>query len=500
MELQEKYPAIIEEWKHEGIEKFMGGNTSHMNFELGISKPDIYNSCVYFMVKVRLVYTNDFNGEVFHAVTSTTFRISYGRDSLSVPFLFELVDKATYDFAEIFHERKQKTNLFTRKIERPVLDEMRDTIQAAIDVWDEPAVAFKNEFGERLTRFKNLPPIPEHKLYNDTLPSTMEQRISLKLHMHQEIDDTEKEIFEGLSLFYKKLDEELALLDYSSFSPQDITDFKNYLSYAFNFVILITNQLSIYKVYRLVVNESGSQKNDSIIETRFLTYPGLDIVKRYGNYNRGNTCNTTVFYVAEDIDTALKEIRPEKGKRVTVGVWKPKKDRTFTSYPIVHYEQAIANNKEVEIANSAIRQIEETHHTLFRDYMNYYLKLLSREYSKPITNRFDYMISAIFSEQIFKINDGNPDYNYDCILYPSVGNEFQTRNIIIKPSVVDEDFILDKVIEFEISDSFYDRKPLKTGNPEDISLANVRHYRETRNISPDGVIAWSNYIKKENLD
>lgn len=248
------------------------------------------------------------------------------------------------------------------------------------------------------------------------------------------------------------------------------------------------------------MNESVSNDNKTLTDTCFLKHPSLDLVKRIGRYNRANTCETTVFYLAESIDTALKEIHPPKGKRITVGVWKPKHERTFTSYPIIHSKVAIATNEEISTAYNTVKQLEEVHDPLHINYMNYYLNLLSREYSKPVKHHLEYMISATFSEHIFEINDGNPDFNFDCIIYPSVGNEFQTRNVALKSSVAEEDFVLEKAIEFEISESFYDRTPIKTGNPEAITVANVKNYRETFDISADGKIAWSNYIYKKDLD
>ncbi|MES2650547.1 MAG: RES domain-containing protein [Bacteroidota bacterium] len=500
MEVKEVYPAVVEQWKHDGFEKFMGHNSSYMNFELGLSNADIFDRCFYFMVRVRRVYENQIHGQVFLGVTSTTFRIGYNfGESPSVAFLFNLVEKATYDFAEIFHYRKQQTTLFHHKIERPVLQEIEDTIQGIINIWDQPTKAFKAEIGERITNFKQLPAIPEPKLYNVDDGITLEQKISHKLLTGKYVSAEERQVFKDLTFFYRELEVQLALLDYSSFTPQDIKDFKNYTSYAFNYTALLTNELTIYKAYRLVVNESVSGSNESITESRYLTYPDLELVKKFGRYNRGNTCNTTVLYTAESIDTALKEIRPMEGKRVTVGVWRPKSKQTFTCYPIVHNEDAVAANDDIAMASRSIKILEQLYDPLFVEFMNYYLKLLSNEYSKPIKHHLEYIISAIFSERIFLSDNGHPDFAFDCILYPSVGNDLKTRNIVFKPSVIDDSFILDKAIEFIVSESFYDQPSAHNANPEHISLANVTHYRETSEISNEGKIRWANYIQIQKI-
>lgn len=324
---------------------------------------------------------------------------------------------------------------------------------------------------------------------------TLEQKISHKLLTGKNVSDEERQVFKGLTSFYSELEAQLALLDQASFTPQDIKDFKNYTSYAFNYTALLTNELTIYKAYRLVVNESVSGSNDSITESHYLTNPDLELVKKLGKYNRGNTCDTTVLYTAESIDTALKEIRPMVGKRVTVGVWRPKGKQTFTCYPIIHNENAVAANDDIAIGSRSIKILEQLYDPLFVEFINHYLKLLPNEYSKPVKHHLEYIISAIFSERIFLSDNGHPDFTFDCILYPSVGNNLKTRNIVFKPGVIDDDFVLDKVIEFIVSESFYDRPSAHNGNPEHISIANVTNYRETHYISDDGKIRWTNYIQ-----
>ena len=126
---------------------------------------------------------------------------------------------------------------------------------------------------------------------------------------------------EGLVFYYRELFSELQKLNYSEFSKSDIIDFKNYIFYAFNFEILFTNDVTIFKVFRVVINEHVIGSKDSIEKKGFLTYPPLHVVKRRGRYNRANTKYTTVFYGSETIDTALNELRPKIGEVVTVGTY-----------------------------------------------------------------------------------------------------------------------------------------------------------------------------------
>ena len=482
----------IEVWKHEALEMFLGSNRDDFYYELGITKPDIFSKCFYFKVRIRLTYTNQFNGIVFSAVTSSIYEIKYDKEAPTVSFLFNLINAATFEFAKIFHEKTRQTNLLHRKILKPKLSELKDVIQQQIDDWDAPARAYKEEGRKRLLKFRDLPEIPQAKQYNEQTSTTIEQVISHKLLFNRYIDQNERKIFESLSTYYVELNEKLKLLNYSTFSSNDLKDFRDYMLYAFNYIALISNKITINKIYRLVTNESVSGRDEQITDVKFLKYPPLEIVKNRSIYNRANTFNSTLFYATENIDTALKEIRPPKNKLVTVGVWKPNKIKSFISYPIFHGEEAILNNKKILEENKHLQEIESTYDPLFLKYSHYYIKLLSREYSKPVKHNFEYIISAMFSETIFKINDGNPDFNYDCIIYPSVGNEFQTINFAVKPSVIDTDFSLEKIIEFKVEEEMYNRKQTETGNlnPDNISLAKITNFKVATDITNTGQIIW----------
>ena len=66
-------------------------------------------------------------------MASTTFKIGFDvAESPSVAFLFNLVEKAAYDFAEIFQSRKRQINLFNHKIERPVLKKYEIVFKALL--------------------------------------------------------------------------------------------------------------------------------------------------------------------------------------------------------------------------------------------------------------------------------------------------------------------------------------------------------------------------------
>jgi hypothetical protein len=492
MKIKTVYPIEILEWRVEPLEKFLGSFNRNISYELGITKLDIFNNSFHFLVRVFLTYVHQVNGEIFKAKTESSFEIGYLYDAPTVEFLFDLINKATIEFAQNFKQKVLGTNLTYHQISTPKIDELRESIQAVIDYWDARAKKIKKDVGKRLDRFKDLPVIPAHKSYNKA-NFTLEQHILRKLETGQPISVEERQVFEELGEFYSELNKQLGVLDYNSFDESDIKDFKNYIHYAFNSHCLITNQVTIAgNLFRLIVNESVTNQNNSIIDTKFLTYPSLEIIKKNGKFNRGSTSNTTVLYLTETMDSALKEIHPPENKLVTVSIWATKRNSTFTQYPIEHNEQAALVNQQIAQGRAALIQLNQQQDPLLARYMDNYFNLLSREYAKPVSveNHYEYILSAIFSESIFDLEDDNPDFNYDCISYPSVGNNFITRNIAVKPNIADTEFKIIQVIEFEIVKAHYDRIPVNSFDRSCISVAEVKNYRETWNITDAGQIIW----------
>jgi hypothetical protein len=306
----------------------------------------------------------------------------------------------------------------------------------------------------------------------------------------QPITKEEEEIFINFVFFYYELDKKLDSLDYSTFTELDFENFKNYILYAFNFNALITNKLKVFQTYRLVVNEWVTGSNNRIQYIDFLKYPPLQTVNKANKYNRANTPDFNIFYSTENIDSALKEIRPPINKLITIGVWKPKSDKKLNSFPISQSELAFGINEGVTKATKALDDLDNYNSPLFVDYIKYYFKMLGKEFTKKINHHYEYYISSLFSQKILEVDDNSiPDFIYDCIIYPSVGNEYVTDNLAIRPSVIDNDFYLEKVIEFEIEEAFYDNK-FERSHPESISLAKIKNVFETNRFGTKGEILW----------
>lgn len=495
MDIIEKYPIQIDHWVHKPIDSFTGLLSDNgYNYILGITPEDpIDDEIIYFNVWVEKIIKNKTTNDiVFYAKTYSAFKVKNRKAKPFTKFFFNLIDNATQDFAQLFHQRTSETNLSHHRIPKVKIEHIQDDINKAIDIWDRELR--NNSVKEKpnwQSNFRNLPTIPESKNWRRDSHTTLEQDIAFKLMNRKSISVDEEKLFVELASFYQLLDDKLRDLNYTNFTPEDFENFKNYIFYAFNYVALITNDLTVMQTYRLVVNEWVTDKNESITDTSFLRNPKLEIVKKANKFNRANTPESTVFYCAENIDTALKEIKPPLNKLITVGVWKPKNpQKKLVSFPILHSEDAFNVSEGVQKATKAFEEHGNYNSPLFMNFLRYYFKLFGREFTKRVSHHYEYYISALFSERVFqRRRDMNKEFQYDCIIYPSVGNDFITENLAIHPDTLNNDFILTEVLEFEIEEAYYDKKYLRQ-HPSIITLAKVKNVKGTKKISANGHIEW----------
>lgn len=340
-------------------------------------------------------------------------------------------------------------------------------------------------------KFKNLPKIPDAKIWDKNSNETLEQRIGKKIWINGIVSPDDEKVLADLESFYEKLLKELPNINYESFNEEDIRNFKNYIFYAFNFIVLISNQIKLLKSFRLIVNEWVTSKNESITHTDFLKYPPLSIVKKHGKYNRANTPNSNVLYTSENINTTLLELKPPLNKKLTIGIWKQKDlSKTLVSYPLSHSDEAIDYSESLSNSTFAFEEIAKKNNSKLINIWRYYLRFLGREFTKPVKNHLEYLISSNIAERILSIrNDPNTNFNMDLIIYPSVSNKYKTQNYAIHPKTVDEKFELESLLEFEIDEEHYDYED-QFDDPFLVTVAKVKNIKHPKNILNDGTILW----------
>lgn len=495
MEVIQKYSIDVEHWVHKPSDKFLGALSDNgYDYIFGISPEDPKdNEVIYFNVWIEKTIKNETTNEVvFYAKTYSGFKVRNKSKKPTAEFYYKLIDEATFDFAKQFYQRTKGTNIGHHRIPKAKFESLKGDIEKTIDIWDRTlrnSATMKRPDWQ--TNFRDLPTIPDHKKWRDDSHTTLEQDIAFKLLNKKAISPEEEKIFTELASFYENLDNKLRELNYSTFTADDFENFKNYIFYAFNYLALVTNDLTVVQTYRLVVNEHVTHKNEPITDITYLKYPKLEIVKEIKKFNRANTPNSTVFYSAENLDTALKEIRPRLNKLVTVGVWKPKDpNKKLVSFPILHSDEAAEVSEGVQKATKAFEEHGNYNSSLFMNFMRYYFKLFGREFTKRTSHHYEYYVSALFAEKILDQRKGeNKEFKYDCIVYPSVGNDFMTENLAIHPDTLENDFKLTDVFEFEIEEAYYDKKYVLQ-HPNTISLAKVKNVRKAKKINDKGEIEW----------
>lgn len=337
-------------------------------------------------------------------------------------------------------------------------------------------------------QFKDLPLIPETKIWikgNTMMNATVERQITEKLRLGYSITDSDEKTLTELESFYNELSIKLEELEYSSFTLKDLEDFKNYIKYVYNYIALLVNKIEIFQLYRIVIYSD----NKTITNKKWLTYPPLHVVKKIGKLNRANTTNTTIFYGAETIDAALNELKKhiKVNDLVTVGKWVPNVKREFISYPISHSKISYGINPGSTKAVQGFLKYSKTQNPNYTKILEHYFQILGYEYSKEVSHHLEYLISATFSEDILD-NPQNKNTNFDveCIVYPSVGNKFKTSNVAIRRDVFKHNFKLQKVIEFKVTETHFDRK--ESVDVEGINLVEYKNLRETEKFDENQII------------
>lgn len=339
------------------------------------------------------------------------------------------------------------------------------------------------------TKFLDFPEIPNSKRWRLNPPNTLEQEIIQKLILQQPINANEEaELNEAIS-YYREVINKLKSFSIAELSIEDLETFKDYYFYVFNHTVLVKNDLWVNNVVRLVKNESVTGKKDKIRESRYLSYPPIEIVNKLGYYNRANTPKFNLFYGADCIDTVLNELKPEVGDVVSVGIWENKdKSTPLISYPINHNPLAIKVNPDTRKGFMAFQNIKQKNHPLLMEFMESIFDFISDEFAKPVINHFDYFYSASFVERLLsKTNE--EQWKYDCVAYPSVGNKYSVDNLAIQPDTIDNRFKLQKVIQFEVTETYYEKSPPRTSQ-EEITLVQYKNLEETDWIEDNGDIVW----------
>jgi hypothetical protein len=338
-----------------------------------------------------------------------------------------------------------------------------------------------------LETYPPFPPIPLFKKWKNN-NTTEEQLLTARILKGHSPTGGEEDTMWKIVYFYTDFIKTLQGCSYKLLAS-DLANFKRYFRYAINSFPLVQTTVHADPIIRMVNNESVLKARTVIPNQSFLSYPSKDLVKKMNVYNRANTPDFNIFYGGRSIDAVLNELKPTTGDLVTLGVWKMRdSSKPLDVYTIDHHDAAIGANDVARMGYNQFVSIAEKGHPLMYLYMQTLFGFISDEFARPANHHTDYLISAIFSEYILAQLD-LPNWNYDAIAYPSVGNKFSLHNLAIKPRVIDENYYLSQAVQFEIESTQY-HLPGVVDRWNAITLVKPANIKSTDKIQQSGEILW----------
>lgn len=249
---------------------------------------------------------------------------------------------------------------------------------------------------------------------------------------------------EGYQILEYKLLPLRKYLKQGSISERDIKTIKEILQEVTLLSSLVYRQ-KIDRFQRVTVNNWIKDVSGRIEYVKHLKNPPEECVKKYG---RANMIGQSVLYATFDYLTALSEMRPNIGEKITVSYWKLKSDYELCLTPIfkntskdgvVHNELSL---RASILSNRMLKQYDEN----VRKQLEIILQFIADAFSKKVqdSNHFDYYLSSHYANRLFyEFENGE----LDGILYPSVRQSLTLSNIALKPEIFESHYELEKVEE-----------------------------------------------------
>ena len=201
------------------------------------------------------------------------------------------------------------------------------------------------------------------------------------------------------------------------------------------------------KIQRVTINKYlPDNNNERIQDIKFLKYPPAAAVKRNG---RANYVGQSMLYATFDPITAMSEMRPKVGDRITTSTWILHDDKDLVITPIFMLTSGNGGESHNELSlrylsgyERALREHPEDRQKLIEEVIMFATECFAKDVDYG--NSPDYMLSAWFANRLlFDFEDGR----IEALVYPSVRQSLGMSNIVIKPEVFDSKYKLHHVQE-----------------------------------------------------
>lgn len=412
--------------------------------------------------------------ELFRFETETTFEFEAKFSKrTTLYFIYSCINMAIDDFNVEF-KKSGSTFSIHRQYDKETFEEMQPQIEAAYNLntaKNVPITPFWRKsvqdgdiVSDNASHLLQLPAIPEIKKFN--AEHTQEQMALNALFANKASAEDEHIVREAIS-FYKICFTELKRVNLFTLKENEATKLIDYLKQVFNFHFLMFNDLEFSVLTRASYVHDGFLEDGKVRDSKYLTYPPLELNKQRGVYNRANSCNTTMFYATPYEHVALREVKPKINDRLIITDWEYVSDKPFVYFPISMVTEV--ENELVDSSTLAMELMAEKGHPLVVELMELFFLFLSSEFIKEpqIINerKYEYLYSAFFAEKILNSKRENGEFAFDAIVYPSVAWDHIHDNLAIIPDSVDKKLRLRKAKEIVITSVFYDRKLKKMDIP-----------------------------------
>ncbi len=301
----------------------------------------------------------------------------------------------------------------------------------------------------------NLPELPIYKQYKGTI--TPEEFVLFKLNHNTSIDESEIKILQDCLDFYKRCFNALEKINLTELNATTEAELIDYLNNIFSIAYLTCRYISFNYLFRVSIIHDDFLECNKVRDIKYLSYPSKELIKEKNIYNRANTPNSTVLYASFEQPVAIMETKPRDGDRIIITRWQNVSNKEFNCYVIPNIDTI--KNKDLLENALAFKNHKQAMHPLKFEILDTILLFISKQFVKEVkcqsNQRFEYLFSAFFTEQILRDEPSSNLEFIDCIKYPSVACNHTRENLVIHPKSVNKLRILDAV-EMKIISINYD--------------------------------------------
>lgn len=305
---------------------------------------------------------------------------------------------------------------------------------------------------------KHPPKIPavKQRIWKDDIP--YELKLYDKVQRGELLTKIEDEEFTELVNFYRQQIDYFKSIKLTNLNREKKENLSSHFKEVFNISFLFTNDIYSNTFYRAIVNKQIFNSNCRIFSINYLSAPPIDIIRCRGIFGRANTSDSTMFYASLDKGAMITEFQKNLaiGDLITISEWKQIKG--FKILPIVYDVKYKGQSEYVLKTRKALELAGENMDSRLSEILKDILAFLSSEFSKVVMNPDEYLFSANFSDNMFKIEKGKKEPSFIGLVYPGVACDYENFNIALEPSLIGDKIKLVSVEEILVTKKYDFRK------------------------------------------